>query len=301
MRSVGEALELLLQSLELTEQQQQRVTRQHEVVREELRQRLGPQTDFLSGSYSRNTSIRPLHDIDVFIVMGVAEFAPPATLDTLLGQGRQGLMPDEVLKRVRQALKEAWPQKKLPILQGHSVHTEFSESGIQFDLVPAYVLPDGRGYLIPERDSGQWIRTNPKVHAELSTQANERSGKKLKPLLKLVKLWNSRQESSPLRSFHLEVMSYDAFPTPPASYLEGLESLFSHLARRVMRPCPDPAGLGPDVDARMSDTQREAARQLLESAAREVRLVRQDKDSSPSQAHARLRALFGEGYLERGS
>jgi hypothetical protein len=206
------------------------------------------------------------------------------------------------LKQVRQALQDAWPEKELPILQRHSVHTEFSGSGIEFDLVPAFELPDGSGYLIPELNSGRWIRTNPKVHERLSTEANERSGKYLKPLFKLVKLWKNRQQQSGLlRSFHLEVMSYDAFPQPPAGLLEGLEQLFSHLARRMMRRCPDPAGLGPDVDEWMSDAQREAARQLLESAAREVRLALAERDTAPARAHARLRALFGERYPERGS
>jgi hypothetical protein len=68
-----------------------------------------------------------------------------------------------------------------------------------------------------------------------------------------------------------------------------------------MRPCPDPAELGPDVDERMSDTQREAARQLLESAARTVRLALAERDSEPARAHSRLRALFGDDYPERGS
>ncbi|HEX8704771.1 MAG TPA: nucleotidyltransferase [Myxococcaceae bacterium] len=301
MRNVKDALEQLVQSVELKPTEQERVTKQYQEMQKQLRERLGPQTDFLSGSYSRNTSIRPLHDIDIFVVMGAAGVAPPLTMDSLMGQSRRGTTPDEALKQVRQALKEAWPNKDLPILQAHSVHTEFSGSGIAFDVVPAFEFPGGKGYLIPERESGQWIHTNPKVHEALSTQANERSGKYLKPLLKLVKLWKSRHAAGLLRSFHLEVMSYDAFASKPDGYLQGLEILFSHLAQRVMRPCPDPAKLGPDIDGRMSDTQREEARKRLESASRQVSLAIKEQNSAPAQAHARLRELFGEGYPESGS
>lgn len=292
MWSVGEALERFIQQLELTQGQQDEVSRQHTMVREELRQRLGLRTDFLSGSYSRNTAIRPLHDIDIFIVMGVAGF--PAS-----GGSQGGVTPDEVLRRVRKALKEAWPNKELPLLQQHSVHLEFTKSGIEFDLVPAYELPEQGVYLIPEREGGKWVRTNPNRHKELSTQANERAGKKLKPLLKAVKHWKREHASGLLRSFHLEVMSYEAFPAPPAGYLEGLETLFSHLAQRVLRPCPDPARLGPDVDARMSSGQREAARNLLQGAAREARLAHEERMSNPAQAHARLKKLFGNEYRDR--
>jgi hypothetical protein len=286
MGSVGEALEKFIQSLELTERQRDEVSRQHTMVREELRKRLKQKTDFLSGSYSRHTAIRPLHDIDIFVVLGDVAATPSET-------------PDEALKRVRQALKEAWHNKDLPILQQHSVHLEFTTSGIEFDVVPAYHLSGQEVYLIPERHTGQWIRSNPRRHQELSTQCNERVGKKLKPLIKALKHWNRQQGSSPLGSFHLEVMSYEAFLKPPAGYLEGLETLYSHLAQRVMSPCPDPAGLGANVDVRMTSGQREAARNLFQGAARSLRLAREERDNRPGDAHARLRAFFGNEYRER--
>lgn len=73
----------------------------------------------------------------------------------------------------------------------------------------------------------------------------------------------------------------------------------SHLSQRVLRPCPDPAKLGPDVDARMSSGQREAARNLLQGAARDVRLVREERMTNPAQAHERLKKLFGNEYRYR--
>ncbi|MFE8601696.1 CBASS oligonucleotide cyclase [Archangium violaceum] len=294
MWSVRAGLEMFIQSLELTQGQRDEVSRQHTMVRECLRKRLKPQTDFLSGSYSRHTAIRPLHDIDIFVVLGEAASTPS------FSSSQRGLAADAALKQVRQALHEEWHNKDLPILQQHSVHIGFKESGIEFDVVPAFAVPGRDSFLIPERETGQWISTNPRIHQTLSTEANETSGKKLKPLLKAVKHWNRRQPSSPLGSFHLEVMSYSAFSSPPQDYLEGLEKLFTHLSQRVLVPCSDPARLGPDVDARMSSNQKTAAHQLLSSAARQVRLARDDSDNDPPRAHARLRDLFGEFYRERG-
>jgi len=286
MWSVREALEKFIQSLELTQKQRDEVSRQHIMVRECLRQRLKSKTDFLSGSYSRHTAIRPLHDIDIFVVLGDA--------------GSTALTADAALKQVRQALHEEWPNKSLPILQQHSVHIGFSDSGIEFDVVPALQVPGQDVYLIPERQTGQWLRTNPRIHEKLSTQANELAGKKLKPLLKAVKHWNRHHESSPLGSFHLEVMSYSAFPSPPEDYLVGLEKLFSHLSQKVRSACPDPAGLGPNVDVRMGSGQRDTSHQILASAARQVRLAREESASELARAHGRLRELFGEFYRQRG-
>jgi len=287
MWSVREALEKFIQSLKLTDRQKEEVIRQHTVVREQLRRRLGVETDFLSGSYSRNTAIRPLHDIDLVIVVEEVTSRPTVS-------------PDALLKAVRKALKAAWPEKELPILQQHSVHLKFSGSGIAFDIVPAFKRLGRKAYFIPERETGRWLRTNPRRHKEQSREANERAGKKLKPLLRAVKHWNRHHPSSPLGSFHLEAMSYDAFLQPPDGYLEGLEILFSHLSQKVLYPCPDPAGLGPDVDEWMTSQQRQAASQLLASAADQVQHVLAEEESFPSQAHQRLRALFGEDYRDRG-
>ncbi len=287
MMSVGEALERFISSLELTEGQRDEVSGQHTRVREELSRRLsGCEMSFLSGSYSRSTAIRPLHDIDIFTVVGRVASTPPET-------------PDAALKRVRQALHAAWPNKELPILQQHSVHLEFSTSGIEFDVVPAYQHPSQDIFLIPERNTGRWVRTNPRIHKELSTAANERAGKKLKPLIKAVKHWNRKQVSSPLGSFHLEVMSYEAFSQAPAGYLEGLQTLFGFLESRVDKTVRDPAGLGADVDARMTPGERQAAHNMLQGAAREVQLALSERDARLEQAHLRLRKLFGEEYRYR--
>ncbi|WP_255415181.1 hypothetical protein [Vitiosangium sp. GDMCC 1.1324] len=77
MWSVREGLEKFIQSLELTQGQRDEVSRQHTLVREALRKRLNTKTDFLSGSYSRHTAIRPLHDIDIFVVLGEMSSHPP--------------------------------------------------------------------------------------------------------------------------------------------------------------------------------------------------------------------------------
>ena len=286
MWSVREGVERFIQSLELTPGQREEVSGQHTRLRECLRQRLGT-TDFLSGSYSRNTAIRPLHDIDVFVVMG--EGAPGA------------LSADAALKQVRQALHAEWPNKQLAILQQHSVHLGFTKSGIEFDVVPAFKVPGRDAYRVPERETGQWVLSNPSIHQKLSTEANERAGKKLKPLLKAVKHWNRHHPTTPLRSFHLEVLSYSAFSSPPRDYLEGLEQLLTHLGQKVVGSCPDPAGLGPHVDARMKPSQKQAAQQVLTSVARQVRLAREESDATPARAHERLKALFGEFYRSSGS
>jgi hypothetical protein len=297
MWSVRQAVDQFIRSLELTEKQRAEVTRQQTVVREVLCSLLPSKGVFLSGSYSRNTAIRPLHDIDMFVLMGEVDPSPRE----IRGAGGTVVTQDSVLKQVRQALAKKWPEKELPILQQHSVHIAFSGSEIEFDVVPAFKVRGQETFRIPERETNLWIDSNPQLHAERNRTADRKAGHQLNPLIKVVKHWNRQQHSSPLRSFHLEAMSYSAFASPPSlgGHLESLKSLFEHLSREVQHPCPDPAGLGPNVDKRMTPNQREASRQLLVRAAEELEHVLAEEKPSPERAHARLKKFFGNEYRDR--
>ncbi|MFS8071266.1 MAG: SMODS domain-containing nucleotidyltransferase, partial [Byssovorax sp.] len=70
MTTVREAFQKFVSNLELTQPERDNVSQQQNVVRANLRSHLGGiERDILSGSYSRGTSIRPLNDIDVFIIL----------------------------------------------------------------------------------------------------------------------------------------------------------------------------------------------------------------------------------------
>ncbi|WP_426748774.1 nucleotidyltransferase [Myxococcus faecalis] len=285
MWTVEQAMQRLVEEQELTPAEVDNVESQHGVVRGVLRRRLFSVEEFLSGSFKRGTALRPLHDVDVFVVV------PPP---------RGSRTADDLLREVRQVFQAEWPKRTPPVLQRHSLRIDFS-SGISVDVVPAFAHEQG-GYLIPQRDTGAWIRTDPKVHQEVCAQADRLALGRLNPLIKLVKQWNRARDNSPLRSFHLEAMCYSAFPKPPeGSLLERLELLFRHLSERVMQTCRDPAKLGVAVDARMDDGDREAARNLFQNAIREVHLASQERTSNPEQAHQRLSKLFGPVYRKRGS
>ncbi|NOK36070.1 nucleotidyltransferase [Corallococcus exercitus] len=292
MGSVRHAVEQFIQSLELTRGQKDTCSGQQTRLRQILQEGLGAQTTFLSGSYGRNTAIRPLHDIDIFVVLREITLSPHGG-GTPVDESQH-----ELLLQVQGVLREAWENKEPPRIQRRSINIGFSGTGLDFDVVPAFKLSGRDAFLIPERGTNRWIRTNPRLHAERCKEADRVAGHMLNPLIKAVKHWNRQQQSSPLRSFHLEAMSYGAFRAPPANggKLETLKALFEHLAASVQRACPDPAHLGEDVDANMSATQRIAAKQLLSSAATQLGHVLREEKSDPAQAHSRLRKLFGNDY-----
>ena len=258
--------------------------RQEKAVREALQKALGPQEVFISGSYGRGTAIRPLHDIDLFFVL--PPDPGPASVQAYL-------------QKFKKAIEDAFPGKQAR-LQAHSVNIEFTGSEIGFDVLPA--LKDATRpnvYRIPERDTSQWIQTNPRLHKEKLDEADQRAGSKLRPLIKLAKRWN-RQHGKPLPSFHLEVMAWEAFRAPPPSLPEGLPLCFEFLAERVKSLCPDPAGLGSPIDSKLSPERRTDARQKLESAARKARqALEYEKHGNLKEAHPLWRDLLGTDFPER--
>lgn len=299
MWNVRHAVDEFIKSLELTPVQRETCNGQQTRLRAVLQERLGAQTTFLSGSYGRNTAIRPLHDIDIFVVLREISLASPGAVG---GGPSLEQSQHELLMEVQRVLRKEWENKEPPRIQRRSVNIAFSGKGLDFDVVPAFKVAGRDAFLIPERGTNRWVQTNPHLHAERCKEADRFAGHMLNPLIKAVKHWKRQQQSSPLRSFHLEVMCYGAFRGPPTDGggLETLKALFEHLTTSVQHSCPDPARLGEDVDASMNATQRVAAQQLLSSAATQLGHVLREEKSDPAQAHSRLRKLFGNEYRDHG-
>lgn len=285
MMPVRQAFEKFLQDLELTAAEREAASGQHIRLREALQQRMDVADNFLSGSYSRRTAIRPLHDIDVFLV-----------LEEVDGLDRTST-PQSVLTEIKATLEAIWPGKTAD-LQARSVNIAFSGTGIAYDVVPAFA--DGEGvYLIPDRDTNTWIRTNPKVHAEQSTAANEAAGKMLKPLLKALKHTNCQHDKL-CRSFHLEVLSWAALTAAPDDYLSGFITLVEGVAANICLRCPDPAGLGPAIQPPLQRCQQ-AQVWLGEVAALAREAQTLAGDGKLGAAHAKLYEIFGSPWPERGT
>jgi len=287
MTSVQSALNDMFSSFELTERERSNASEQQARVREALRSALTLQQDFLTGSYQRRTAIRPLHDIDLFVVLEPTAHGP-----------LRHAAPTDALRLVQAALDRAWPNKEHPLIQTRSVNIEFAGTGIGYDVVPAFA--QGEHYMIPDRATNRWITSNPRIHANLSTEANQRANQLLKPAFKALKHW--REGHGRLgRSFHLEVLSWRAFDTPPTTRLDALVDLFASLEESVMAPCPDPAGLGPPIDAGQDPARRATLHERLIEATNQLRTAkRYSDDGHTAFAHHALRGLFKSAYPERG-
>ena len=293
MRTVGQAFEQFMQSMELHAGEDREAKRQERYVFDAMRRHLGPRESILSGSYGRSTAIRPLHDIDLFLIFTAAA----------RGTG-EAVSSEAFLMRVKQALEQEFPGKQAR-LQNRSVNIEFSGTGIGFDVVPA--LEDSRRpgiYWIPDLRKGEWIQSNPRKHIEACDTANTRATQRLKPLIKAIKRWNQLQ-GKPVPSFLLEVMAYkgiDSYQSDGhlSAYAQGLAHLFKFMSEHTLDQWPEPAGLGPPVNAGVGQANLLQGQQRLSGAARKAaRALELERGGDMVGAHALWRALLGTDYPER--
>ncbi|PTL75395.1 nucleotidyltransferase [Vitiosangium sp. GDMCC 1.1324] len=293
MLTVAQAFEQFMQNLELHAGEDREAKRQERNVFDAVRRHLGPRESILSGSYGRSTAIRPLHDIDLFLIFTAAAS----------GTG-EAVGPEAFLKRVKQALEQEFPGKQAR-LQNRSVNIEFSGTGIGFDVVPALEDPRRQGiYWIPDVRKGDWIQSNPRKHLEACDAANARVTHRLKPLIKALKRWNQLQ-GKPVPSFLLEVMAYkgiDSFQSDErlSVYAQGLAHLFQFMSGHILDQWPEPAGLGPPVNSGVGQTNLLQGQQRISGAARRAaQALELERVGNMAGANALWRELLGTDYPGR--
>lgn len=289
MITIPEAFDKFKSRLELTDREQEDARRRQQKIREYLREQFEIERDFLTGSYARWTKTKPLKDVDIFFVLGKKE------------RGYRDQKPNVVLEKLREVLAPKYGEDQVS-LGRRSVQVDFGVQVVEdttddqvmsIDVVPAFA--SASHYEIPDRVTGAWAMTDPEVHAELTTKANNAFSEKWKPLVKMIKKWNQTAGKPVKPAFLLEVIALDLF-VPPFSggYSYELKGFFSTAAARIGDVWSDPARLGPPVSDQMDEAKVTAARVALlgaeESVSRAIRLVQSGHQGGALQE---WRNLFG--------
>lgn len=173
---------------------------------------------FLSGSYKRDTAIRPTSvggvlqrpDVDIIAVTDhTAEDEPQVVLDA-----------------VHQALKDAG-YKNLTVNR-RSINVKLVT--VDMDVVP--VIENGDAYLIPDIHLKEWLPTNPSAHTQWTVDVNAAAGGRFKKMVKLFKWWRRLHMPADLKrpkGFILECLV-----AKHMSYSEtNLETLFVALLESI--------------------------------------------------------------------
>lgn len=291
MITVEEAFDKFRQRLELSDTEQKDAIRRHTEVRECIRVNFDIDRDFLTGSYARHTKTKPLKDVDIFFCLSSKE------------SHWRDKKPQQILNAFKDCLAVKFGDGNV-VLGRRCVTVEFDkrnptvdEEGkvLSNDAVPAFAL--NNCYEIPDRDLGEWIKTDPDVHKERATQKNKILEGKWIPLVKMLKRWNRSADKPIDPSFLVEVMALELVDDPFTTFSSEVRRFFAASLNGILRDWPDPAGYGPPVSDQMTSAKQQIAAKVLRdaeiSAAKAVQLEKQGKNS---EALALWREIMGKYF-----
>jgi hypothetical protein len=219
---------------------------------------------YLSGSYARDTAIRPLDDVDIIFEIDPSHWSSGFFPFNSMPR------PEGVLESFAAAVRRRYAGSSV-YAQRRSIRLELYHLNI--DVVPAIRGNDDRSLIsIPDRDGDEWIKSSPQRHSENATRVNKKCAGRFKPLVKLLKFWNSNlPETIRCKSFLIETIAVRLFEEVSFDTIEdGLLLFWDFLASRYSVPpiynwrgdygmsfgwlavsVPDAAGTGSNTAARL--------------------------------------------------
>jgi hypothetical protein len=161
--------------------------------------------DYLVGSYARDTAIAPIDDVDIVFVID-----PEYWQDSLSGFLGMRPQPRSVITTFANAIRYRYPDSSVRT-QRRSVRLQMNH--LDIDVVPALSEhEDPRIIRIPDIEEDTWIETAPKIHTENATDVNQRRSGLFKPLVKILKYWNSNlPAAATMKSLLIETIAVRLF------------------------------------------------------------------------------------------
>jgi len=290
MLSVAEAFAKFKKKIsEPTQREQNDASKRQKEIREVIGREFDVERDFLSGSYARWTKTKPLKDVDIFCVLGEEE------------KHYHKEAPSNLLNAVEKVLRDEYGFGRVT-QQARSVSVSFpsdeEETVMSFDVVTGFDV--GKHYEVPDtKSSSGWTKTDPEVHKELASKKHSEYSSEWKGLVRMVKTWNRNTDKAVRPSFLLEVMALDLFDGNfGGDYRYELKGFLSSAAVRVLDAWPDPAGLGPDVNGRMSDWEKRAAQTALFNAEfKAAQAIQSEKSGHVAEALRLWQTIFGSQFV----
>jgi len=195
-QSILEELEKFRSKIEPTVREVSAISASQSKMREILKNstEISVVESFLTGSYARQTMIRPLKDVDFLVQMNYGAHKNDNSL--------------QLLNRVRRVLSKAYPSTPITITLP-CIKVQFNYC--HFEIVPAFAIKGNEDlFEIPANVGIGWQQTYPKIPDKWMTQENKKSEGLFIPTIKMLKRWRDTH-CRQLRSFHLEMLTRMAF------------------------------------------------------------------------------------------
>ncbi|MYT10792.1 MULTISPECIES: hypothetical protein [Streptomyces] len=218
---------------------------------------LGGEPDVLetfgSGSLSRSTQLKPIHDVDIIAIYDPDEHPE---------WGNDGPSAEDALKHIRGQVNRLLSQSsgthgnvvRHTLLRNHAVKCFLDDpddpEAFTVDVMAALRQADG-SLLIPEKLTTRWVPADPK-YLIAQVADHHRDWSHFRPLVRVLKQWrHTAPVEGRIKSLVMEVLALNCMPRS-GNRSEGLKTFFTAAAVQVNEGVWDPAGLcgeiQPDLD-----------------------------------------------------
>lgn len=280
--------------------------------------------DYLSfGSFPRKAKIQPLDDIDTLIILkgqGTREVQSSTSNFTYYLRVSDQFSPlsifaneygyinsTKVLNRIKIHLLLVTNYGQAVIKKTmQAVTLNLKSYPWVFDIVPAVPVVDFYGnithYLIPD-GLGDWIRTDPRIDARNITDVSIKHPGKFLPTIRLLKYWNFRTHKPRLPSYYFETLVIQVFQYASQinDFPQAVKYFFDSCPYYLRRCCPDPKGLGPNLDAGVDfNTKEKVMAAMLEASTWARYALMYEAQSSNSDAIYWWQQVFGSQFPTYG-
>lgn len=150
---------------------------------------------FLIGSWGKCTKTRPPRDIDLYFVLPYDVYRRFESV--------QGNKQSALLQEVRRVLSVTYPNTRLRG-DGQVVVVEFNRMSVE--VVPAFLLVNGKYWICDTHDGGQYKIADPKTEGEYVAIVDRTYSGNLRALIMMMKAWQDHCNVK-LKSFCVELIA----------------------------------------------------------------------------------------------
>jgi hypothetical protein len=249
---------------------------------------------YLSGSYARQTAIRPRKsngtlrrpDVDIIVVTNHTRFDKPA----------------DIISLIRRTLRKLGYEE----LEANRRSVSVSMSNVEMDVVP--IIRDDSwshtGWLIPDKSQDTWLVTNPLGHNEWATEVNKKAQERFIPFVKLVKWW--KREGLPNlrrpKGFILEALVASHMDAREGNheerFIKFLEKIVSEYSWQALfggvPELEDPSVPGNNVFSRVKPEEFKRFYDMAKEHANLMRRAQAERD--PDKAMSLYRRVLGDRF-----
>lgn len=218
--------ETFQQNIAVSEAQKQNIIGSHTHMRQNVLDKLNyVKSTFLTGSYKKNTMIKPINDVDMFVVLNYSSAGD--------------ITPQAALNKLKNDLKNSYPNSTIkqdkPCVVAEFNHAKFELTPvIEFNGYSSLGVPSK--FYIPKIEKNysgvyqEWIYVeDPRDFEQRLSQTNANNSGKLTPLIKMLKKCRDKNGFK-MKSFELEQKVIQKFNYGGiSSYRQGVQDMLGYL------------------------------------------------------------------------